>query len=97
VSWLHQQLSDFHIEVRNVARQMLFQVAEKNSELKEQIVGMASDMLKPNQKTGRNRTVSCAARSASGNSVFSAVRTAAGLSRDEVSISAAWLIQLFPD
>jgi len=97
-SWLHQQLSDIHIEVRNVARQMLVQVAEVHSNLKNQIVGMAADMLKLESADWQGLEQSL---------ILLGQLKATQLShlciplldhpRDEVRVSAAWLIHMFPD
>lgn len=96
--WLNQQLSDVHIEVRNVARQMLAAVAEKNSELKDQIVGMAGDALQPESKDWQGTEQSLILLGQLKASQFSP-QCVPLLShpRGEVNVSAAWLIHLFPD
>lgn len=98
VSELHKQLSDIHIEVRNVARQMLFAVAEEHSELKDQIIGQAADMLKPDSRDWQGIEQSLVLLGQLHTTQFSAACLALlGHSHEEVSISASWLIQLSPD
>ena len=96
--WLHQQLSDVHIEVRNVARQMLAIVAAENPELKDQIVGMAGDALQPDSKDWQRTEQSLILLGQLKASQFSP-QCVPLLShpRGEVNVSAAWLIHLFPD
>lgn len=97
-TWLHQQLSDIHIEVRNVARQMLVEVAEENADLKEQIVGMASDMLKAESKDWQGIEQSLILLGQLRATQFSPQCVPLlDYPRDEVNVSASWLIQLFPD
>ena len=96
--WLHQQLSDVHIEVRNVARQMLAAVAEKNPELKDQIAGMAGDTLKSDSGDWQGIEQSLVLLGQLKAIQFSPQCVPLlDYQRDEVNISAAWLIHLFPD
>lgn len=96
--WLHQQLSDVHIEVRNVARQMLAAVAVKNPELKDQIAGMAGDTLKPDSGDWQGIEQSLVLLGQLKAIQFSPQCVPLlDYQRDEVNISAAWLIHLFPD
>lgn len=97
-SWLHQQLSDVHIEVRNVARQMLVQIAEKDSDLKDQIVGRAADMLKPEATDWQAIEQSLILLGQLRATQFSPLCVELlDHPKDEVRVSAAWLIHLFPD
>ncbi len=98
IAWLHQQLSDTHIEVRNVARQMLLAVATDHLELKDQIVEQASRMLKPDSSDWQGIEQSLVLLGQLHASQFSVPCFALlDYPKDEVSISAAWLIQLSPD
>lgn len=95
---LHSLVSDIHIEVRNVARQMLLAVALEHSELREQIISQAAAMLKPESKDWQGIEQSLALLGQLHAPQFS--EACFGLldyPKDEVGISAAWLIHLSPD
>jgi len=97
-AWLHEQLSDLHIEVRNVARQMLVLVAEENSDLKNQIVGMTADMLKPDSADWQGLEQSLILLGQLKATQFSNLCVPLlDHPSDEVRVSAAWLIHMFPD
>ena len=97
-SWLHEQLSDRHLEVRNVAREMLFLVAEEQATLRDGIIAMASDTLTANSENWQGIEQSLL--------LLGQVR-AAHVSdrcipllehpRNEVLVTSAWLLHLFPD
>jgi len=96
--WLHQLLSDVHIEVRNVARAMLVIVAEETPDLREQIVGLAGDALQPDSKDWQGIEQALILLGQLKATQFSQqCIPLLDYPRDEVSISAAWLIHLFPD
>jgi len=96
--WLHLQLSDIHIEVRNVARQMLALVAEEQTELKEQIVRRAGEMLNPESTDWQGIEQSLVLLGQLKATGFSTQCVSLiDFPKDEVSVSATWLIQLFPD
>ena len=97
-AWLHKQLSDIHIEVRNVARQMLVLIAGEHPELKEQIIAQAGDMLKPDSSDWQGIEQSLLLLGQLYSTKFSTPSFALlDYPRDEVGVAAAWLIQLFPD
>ena len=97
-AWLHRQLSDVHIEVRNVARQMLVLIAGEHPELKEQIIAQAGDMLKPDSSDWQGIEQSLLILGQLYSTKFSTPCFALlDYPRDEVGVAAAWLIQLFPD
>lgn len=98
VTKLHQLRSDRHIQVRNVARQMLERVAVEQPPLREQIVGMAVDSLKPDSTDWQGIEQSLVLLGQLRESTFSP--QCLGLlnyPRNEVMVSAAWLIHLYPD
>lgn len=98
VNWLHELISDFHIEVRNVARRMLFSVSETTPDLKPQIVGLCADALQANSKDWQGIEQSLVLLGQMRSSDFSALAVELlNYPRDEVMVSAAWLIHLFPD
>ncbi len=97
-SWLNELLDDTHLHVRNVARQMLVDIALKHDELYTQIVGEAADNLKPDNKSWHGIEQSLVLlgqiRSTGHSALCFPLLT---YPRDEVAVSAAWLIHLFPD
>lgn len=96
--WLQELLSDIHIEVRNVARSMLVLVATEHPELKEQIVAQAAAMLKPESTDWQGIEQSLLVLAQLQATQFSqAAFGLLGHAKDEVVVTAAWLIQLFPD
>ena len=96
--WLQELLSDIHIEVRNVARTMLVLVSAEHPELKEQIVAQAAALLKPESADWQGVEQSLLVLAQLQATQFSATAFALlGHARDEVVVTAAWLIQLFPD
>ena len=97
-AWLDQQLSDVHIEVRNVARQMLVIVATENPDLKDQIAGRAADALQPDSKDWQGTEQSLVLLGQLRATQFSPLCVPLlSHPRSEVNISASWLIHLFPD
>lgn len=97
-AWLQLLLSDVHIEVRNVARSMLVLVANEHPELKEQIISQASQILKPDSMDWQGMEQSLVLLGQLYAADFSqAAFQLLSHSKDEVAISAAWLIQLYPD
>ena len=96
--WLDEQLSDKHLEVRNVAREMLFLVAEEQAELRDGIIAMASDTLTANSENWQGIEQSLL--------LLGQVRAAQVSDRcvplledprNEVLVTSAWLLHLFPD
>lgn len=97
-SWLNELLDDAHLQVRNVARRMLVEVALTEAGLYSQIVGEAADNLKPDNKNWQGIEQSLILLGqirATGHSALCFPLLA--YPRDEVGVSAAWLIHLFPD
>ena len=96
--WLQELLSDMHIEVRNVARTMLVLVSAEHPELKEQIVAQAAELLKPESADwqGMEQSLLLLAQ-LQATHVSKAAFALLGHARDEVVVTASWLIQLFPD
>jgi hypothetical protein len=98
VNWLHQQLSDIHIQVRNVARQQLRLVAIEKTELKDQIIGLCADSLKPESPDWQGIEQCLILLGQLRASAFSAQCVELlNYPRNEVMVSAGWLIHLFPD
>lgn len=97
-AWLQEMLSDHHIEVRNVARSMLVLISSEQPELKEQIVAQAAAMLKPESVDWQGIEQSLLVLAQLQATQFSSnAFQMLGHARDEVAVTAAWLIQLFPD
>ena len=96
--WLHEQLSDKHLEVRNVAREMLFLVAEEQAPLRAGIVAMASDTLTANNENWQGIEQSLLLLGQLRAAQFSD-RCVPLLEhpRNEVLVTAAWFLHLFPD
>ena len=96
--WLHAQLSDKHLEVRNVAREMLFLVAEEQAPLRDGIIAMASDTLPANSENWQGIEQSLLLLGQLRAAQFSD-RCVPLLEhpRNEVLVTAAWLLHLFPD
>ncbi len=98
VSKLHQLRSDTHIQVRNIARQMLERVAVEQPPLRSQIVGMAVDSLQPESTDWQGIEQSLVLLGQLRESTFSSqCLPLLNYARNEVMVSAAWLIHLFPD
>ncbi|MEJ7594240.1 MAG: hypothetical protein WKF77_22105 [Planctomycetaceae bacterium] len=96
--WLHEQLSDRHLEVRNVAREMSFLVAEEQPRLRDQIVAMASDTLTANSENWQGIEQSLLLLGQLRAAQFSdRCMPLLEHPRREVLITAAWLLHLFPD
>lgn len=96
--WLHEQLSDKHLEVRNVAREMLFLVSEEQAPLRDQIIAMAGDTLTANSENWQGIEQSLVLLGQLRASQF-ADRCVPLLEhpRNEVLVTSAWLLHLFPD
>lgn len=96
--WLHQMLSDEHLEARNVAREMLFLVAEKQPALREEIIGMTSDTLKENPEDWQ-AIEQCLLLLGQLRAAQFSDRCIPLLEhpRNEVLVTSAWLLHLFPD
>lgn len=98
VDWLHELISDYHLEVRNTARRMLLAVSEEQPDLKPQIVGLCADALKPDSKDWQGIEQSLVLLGQMRSTEYSALAVELlNYQRDEVMVSAAWLIHLFPD
>ena len=97
-SWLHQMLSDEHLLVRNVARGMLYEVAGEQPALKEQMISLCAGSLQPASQDWQGIEQSLVLLGQLRASTFSAQAVALlNYPRNEVMVSAAWLIHLFPD
>ena len=96
--WLHLLLSDKHLEVRNVAREMLFLVTEEQAPLRDGIIVKASDTLKANNEDWQGIEQSLLLLGQLRAAQFSD-RCVPLLEhpRNEVLVTAAWLLHLFPD
>ncbi len=96
--WLNEQLSDKHLEVRNVAREMLFLVAEEQAPLRDGIIAMASNTLTANSENWQGIEQSLLLLGQLRAAQFSD-RCVPLLEhpRNEVLVTAAWLLHLFPD
>ncbi|MEY3457846.1 MAG: hypothetical protein RL215_1003 [Planctomycetota bacterium] len=95
---LHQLRSDLHIQVRNTARQMLERVAVEQPPLRDQIIGLAVDSLNPDSRDWQGIEQSLVLLGQLRESTFSPQCLALlNYPRNEVMVSAAWLIHLFPD
>ena len=96
--WLHEQLSDKHLEVRNVAREMSFQVAEEHAPLRAGIVALSSDTLAANPEDWQGIEQSLLLLGQLRAAEFSD-RCVPLLEhpRDEVMVTSAWLMHLYPD
>ena len=96
--WLHQMLSDEHLLVRNIARGMLYDVAGQQPALKEQMISLCAGSLQPESKDWQGIEQSLVLLGQLRASAFSAQAVALlNYPRNEVMVSAAWLIHLFPD
>ena len=96
--WLHQMLSDEHLLVRNIARGMLYDVAGQQPALKEQMISLCAGSLQPDSKDWQGIEQSLVLLGQLRASAFSAQAVALlNYPRNEVMVSAAWLIHLFPD
>jgi hypothetical protein len=98
LAMLQTQLGDVHLEVRNVARQMLVLIAAEHPELKESIIAAAGTALSPDSANWQQLEQSLILLGQLKATQFSPAAFALlTFPRDEVSVSAAWLIQLYPD
>ncbi|MFN9719031.1 MAG: HEAT repeat domain-containing protein [Planctomycetota bacterium] len=97
-SWLNELLNDAHLHVRNVARQMLVEVALHNEGLYQQVVSEAANKLKPENTNWQGIEQSLILLGEIRSVWHSALCfPLLKYPRDEVGVSAAWLIHLFPD
>lgn len=96
--WLNEQLSDIHLEVRNVAREMLFLVAEEQAPLRDGIIALAGNRLTANSENWQGIEQSLLLLGQLRAAQFSD-RCVPLLEhpRNEVLVTAAWLLHLFPD
>lgn len=96
--WLHQMLSDEHLLVRNVARGMLYEVAGEQPALKEQMISLCAGSLQPASQDWQGIEQCLVLLGQLRAAAFSAEAVALlNYPRNEVMVSAAWLIHLFPD
>ena len=95
---LHEQLSDNHLEVRNVAREMSVLVAEEEPTLRDSIVAMAGDRIAAGAENWPGIEQSLLLLGQLRGTEFSN-RCIPLLEhpRNEVLVTAAWLLHLFPD
>lgn len=97
-TWLNEQMSDIHISVRNVAREMLVAVATEKPELRSQIVKEAVDRLSPESKDWQNIEQSLLVLGQLRATEYSSLcLPLLNFPRNEVRVTAAWLIHLYPD
>jgi len=97
-TWLHQMLSDEHLLVRNVAREMLYEVAGEQPALKEQMISLCAGSLQPASQDWQGIEQCLVLLGQLRAAAFSAQAVALlNYPRNEVMVSAAWLIHLFPD
>ena len=96
--WLHEQLSDKHLEVRNVAREMSFLMAEEQPQLREGIIAMASDTLTANPEDWQG-IEQCLLLLGELRAAQFSDRCVPLLEhpRNEVLVTSAWLMHLYPD
>lgn len=96
--WLHEQLSDKHLEVRNVAREMSFLIAEEQPQLREGIIAMASDTLAANPDDWQG-IEQCLLLLGQLHAAQFSDRCVPLLEhpRNEVLVTSAWLMHLYPD
>lgn len=98
LGWLHEQLGDKHLEVRNVAREMLFQVAEEHPELRERIIAVSGETLTADfddwQGIEQNLLLLGQLRVAQFSDRCIPLLDHP---RNEVLVTSAWLLHLFPD
>lgn len=96
--WLHKLMSDRHLEVRNVAREMLFLVAEENAPLKDGIIAITSDTLTANSENweGIEQSLLLLGQFRAGQFAKRCVPLLEH-PRSEVMVTSAWLLHLFPD
>ena len=97
-NWLHEQLSDRHLEVRNVAREMSVMVAQQQPMLRDSIVKMAGDRIAagPENWQGIEQSLLLLGQLRAGQFSDRCVPLLEH-PRNEVLVTAAWLIHLFPD
>jgi len=97
-NWLHEQLSDKHLEVRNVAREMSAMVAQEQPTLRDSIVAMAGDRIAADPENWQGIEQSLLLLGQLRGSQFSD-RCIPLLEhpRNEVLVTAGWLLHLFPD
>lgn len=96
--WLHELLSDKHLEVRNVAREMSVLVAQEQPLLRDSIVAMAGDRLSagPEDWQGIEQSLLLLGQ-LRGEQFSDRCIPLLAHPRNEVLVTAAWLIHLFPD
>lgn len=97
-TWLNEQMSDIHISVRNVAREMLLAVATEKPDLRNQIVNEAIARLNPESKDWQSIEQSLLLLGQLRATEYSALcLPLLNYPRSEVRVTAAWLIHLYPD
>ena len=97
-SWLHEMLSDRHIEVRNTARQMLVMTAGELPNLRDGMVDRAAAALRAESADWQGLEQSLVLLGQLQATQFSAECVPLlDYPRSEVMVSAAWLIHLYPD
>jgi len=96
--WLQELLSDKHLEVRNVAREMSVLVAQEQPTLRDFILAMAGDRIAAEPENWQGIEQSLLLLGQLRGSQFSD-RCIPLLEhpRNEVLVTAAWLLHLFPD
>ncbi|MBC7967354.1 MAG: hypothetical protein H7Z17_15670 [Fuerstia sp.] len=96
--WLHALLSDRHLEVRNVAREMSVLVAQERPDLRDGIMAMAGDRLAANREDwqGIEQCLLLLGQLRAGQFSDRCVPLLEH-PRNEVLVTSAWLIHLYPD
>lgn len=96
--WLHEQLSDKHLEVRNVARGMSIRVATEQPQLRDGIIAMAADTLvaSPDNWQGIEQCLLLLGQLRAAQFSDRCVPLLEH-PRNEVLVTSAWLMHLYPD
>lgn len=98
VGWLNELMSDRHLMVRNIAREVSFQIAEEQPPLREQIVSMAGDKLSADAEDWQGIEQSLLLLGQLRATQFSDhCIPLLEHARNEVLVTSAWLLHLFPD
>lgn len=96
--WLDELTNDVHLQVRNIGRDMLRQVAEEHADLHDQIVAQAVDRLHGDAEEWQGIEQALLLLGQLEQTTFSPdCLPLLRHPRPEVYVTAAWLIHLFPD
>lgn len=96
--WLNEMVSDFNLEVRNVARTALERTGTEHPELKSVIIKAAAEKIRADSEDwqGIEQSLVLLGQLAATQFSESCVPLLTH-KRPEVSVTAAWLLHLFPD